>query len=228
MVCDRMIVGFLSVNNMEIKFHGHACFSITDNGTTVVTDPFQEEIGLKLPKLLADAVTVSHNAAPYNNVDAVEGDPKLFSWPGEYETKGIHFKLIHSFHNQKEDKEQLENNVSVINWSNIRFCHLGSQGTKLTPEQLEQVGEVDILFVPVGGKDCLEPKKAKEIIEQIEPRIVIPMCYDTEGSKLGLSSLESFLQVLGSKAEEGVDEFKVKRSDLPEDNSRLVVLNISA
>jgi len=213
---------------MEIKFYGHACFSVTEGGITVVTDPFQEEIGLKMPKLSADAVTVSHNAPPHNNVDAIEGDPKIFSWPGEYETKGIHFKLIHSFHNPKEDKEQLENSISVINWGNIRLCHLGAQGTKLTPEQLEQVGEVDILFVPVGGKGCLEPKKAKEVIEQIEPRVVIPMCYDTSGSKLGLGDLESFLSVMGAKAEEPIDIFTVKRSELPEENSRLVVLTVSA
>lgn len=211
---------------MEIKFHGHACFSITEEGTTVVTDPFQEEIGLKMPNLLADAVTVSHNAVPHNNVDAVGGDPKIFSWPGEYETKGIHIKLIHSFHNPKEDKEQLENSVTVINWANIRLCHLGAQGTKLTPEQLEKVGEVDILFVPVGGKNCLDPKKAKEVIEQIEPRVVIPMCYDTQGSKLGLEELDTFLSAMGSKAEEPVDVFKVKRSELPEENSKVVVLNV--
>jgi len=213
---------------MEIKFYGHACFSITEEGITVVTDPFREEIGLKLPKLLADAVTVSHNAAPYNNVDAIEGDPKVFSWPGEYETKGIHFKLIHSFHNQKEDKEQLENNIAVINWGNIRLCHLGAQGTKLTPEQLEQVGEVDILFVPIGGKGCLEAKKAKEVIEQIEPRVVIPMCYNTDGSKLELNSRDAFLSVMGAKVDEPMDSFKVKRSELPEDNSKMVVLNVSA
>ena len=212
---------------MDIKFYGHACFSITEDGITVVTDPFQEEIGLKLPKLLAEAVTVSHNAAPYNNVEAVEGEPKVFSWPGEYETKGLHFKLIHSFHNQKEDKEQMENNIAVIHWGNIRLCHLGAQGTKLTPEQLEQVGEVDILFVPVGGKGCLEPKKAKEVVEQIEPRVVIPMCYDTKGSKLGLEELDTFLSVMGAKMEEALDVYKVKRSELPEDNSKLVVLNVS-
>lgn len=212
---------------MEIKFKGHACFSIQDGGTTVITDPYSEKIGLKLPTIRADALTVSHDAEPYNNVDAVEGDPKIFSWPGEYETKGIHFKLIHSFHNQKEDKEQLENNVTVVNWNGIRLCHLGAQGTKLTPEQLEQVGDVDILFIPVGGKEVVDSKKAKEIIEQIEPRVVIPMAYDTEGSKLGLDSLDAFLSVMGGSKEDPVDSFKVKRSELPEDNSKLVLLNVS-
>jgi len=87
---------------------------------------------------------------------------------------------------------------------------------------------VDILFVPVGGKDCLDPKKAKEVVEQIEPRVVIPMCYDTEGSKLGLGELETFISVMGSKAEEPMDVYKVKRSELPEDNSKLLVLNVSS
>jgi len=213
---------------MEIKFYGQACFSITEAGATVITDPFQPEIGLKLPKLKADAITVSHDAPAHNNVEAIEGDAKLFSWPGEYETKNIHFKLIHSFHNQKEDAEQLENNVTVIHWGGISLCHLGAQGTKLTPEQLEQVGEVDILFVPVGGKGSLEPKKAKELIEQIEPRIIIPMCYNTEGSKLGLGELDAFLSVMGTKIEEPLESLKVKRSEFPEDNSKLVILKVAA
>ena len=212
---------------MEIKFYGHACFSITESGVTVVTDPYRDETGLKLPNLLADAVIVSHDSSAHNNAEAVDGEPKVFSWPGEYETKGIHFKMIHSFHNQKEDKEQMENNITIIHWGNIRLCHLGAQGTKLTPEQLEQAGEVDVLFAPVGGKGCLEPKKAKEVIEQIEPRVVIPMCYDTEGSKLELESIDTFLSVMGAKIDEPMETFKVKRSELPEDNSKVVVLNVS-
>lgn len=212
---------------MEIKFYGHACFSIQDDGVTVVTDPFNENIGLKLPKLSADAVTVSHNADAYNNVDAVSGDPKVFSWPGEYETKGIHFKLVHSFHNSKDDAEQLENNISVMHFGGIRLCHLGAQGTKLTPEQLEQAGDVDILFVPVGGKGMVDAKKAKEIVEQVEPRVIVPMAYDTEGSKLELGSLADFLKVMGASGEEALPSFKVKRSELPEDNSKVVVLDVA-
>ena len=212
---------------MEIKFYGQACFSITKGGVTVVTDPFSEAIGLKLPGLQADAVTVSHDAPAYNHVAAIDGAPSVFSWPGEYETRGIHFKLIHSFHNHKDDEEQLENNISVLHWDGIRLCHLGAQGTKLTLEQLEQVGEVDILFVPVGGQGCLDAKKAKEVVEQIEPRIVIPMCYDTDGNQLGLSSLEAFLQVMGAKTDEPMVTFKVKRSEFPEDNSKLLVLEVS-
>ena len=209
---------------MEIKFYGHACFSIKNKDATIVTDPYNPEIGLKLPKLKADVVTVGHDNEAHNNVKAIEGGPMVLNWPGEYETKGIHFKGIHSFHNQKEDKEQLENVIFMINIDGIRFCHLGAQGTKLTPEQLEKVGDIDILFIPVGKVGTLDAKKAKEVIEQIEPRIVIPMSYHTEGSKRGLDPIENFLSIMGAENAETLDSFTVKRSELPEDNSKIIVL----
>ena len=149
---------------MNIKFHGHSCLSINDGDFTIVTDPYDESTGLKLPALKADMVTVSHKDPHHNNAGAVQGGPKIFNWPGEYETAGVYFKGIASFHNPKEDKEQKENTIFKIEINGIHLCHLGALGTKLTPEQLEQVGDVDILFVPVGGKDTIDVKKAKEVI----------------------------------------------------------------
>jgi L-ascorbate metabolism protein UlaG (beta-lactamase superfamily) len=210
---------------MEVKFYGHACFSIKEGKTTVVTDPYGSHIGLKLPPIKADVVTISHNHPEHNNAKAIEGEPKVFNWPGEYETASIYFKSIPSFHNSREDEVQEENSIFTMNFSGIRLCHLGDQGTKLTSEQLEQVGDVDVLFVPVGGKDTINAKKAKEVIEQIEPRVVIPMVYHTPGSKFGNDPLESFLDVMGSKSLEPVDAFIFKKADLPQDNSKVVVIN---
>ena len=212
---------------MEIKFYGHACFSIKEGNATIVTDPYDESTGLKLPSLSSDVVVVSHNHPNHNNVKAINGEPKIFNWPGEYETQNIYFKGIHSFHNPKDDPEQNENTIFTITFKNIHICHLGDQGTKLTPEQLEKVGEVDILFVPIGSKDTINAKKAKEVVEQIEPRIVIPMVYHTEGSTIGLDTLEPFLAEMGAKNIEPIDCFTVKRSELPEDNSKVVILNSS-
>ncbi|MBU0727737.1 MBL fold metallo-hydrolase [Patescibacteria group bacterium] len=212
---------------MNIKFHGHACFSIKNGKATIVMDPYDKSIGLTLPKIKADIVTCSFDNEAHNAKGAIEGEPMVMSWPGEYETKGIHIKGIHSFHNVRDDKEQLENIIFNINVDGIRFCHLGAQGTKLTPEQLEQVGDTDVLFVPVGKTESVDAKKAKEIIEQIEPRIVIPMTYQTKGNNRELASLEEFLSAMGAKNVEPVDSFEVKKSELPEDNSKVVVLNVS-
>jgi len=212
---------------MEIKFYGQACFSIEDKGVRVIMDPFSEEIGLKLPPLKADVVTVSQNMPTANQVKSVMGEPRVFNWPGEYETKGVHFRIIHSFGPEVKG-EGMENNLTLIHFNGIKICHLGNQADKLTPEQLEQIGDVDVLCVPVGDKNGLGPKKAKSVIEQIEPRLIIPMIYDTEGSNLELSPLSAFLSEMGASTSEPVDVFKFKKSELPEDNTKVVVLNVSA
>ncbi len=212
---------------MNIKFHGHSCVSIEDKDFTIVTDPYDESTGLKMPNLKANVVTVSYKDPHHSNVESVEGGPRVFSWPGEYETGGAHFKGVTSFHNSKEDAEQKENIIFTCELNGINLCHLGALGTKLTPEQLEQVGDVDILFIPVGGKEGIDAKKAKEVVEQIEPRIIIPITYHTEGSKCGFDAVDSFVKEMGSQAGEPIDSFTLKRSELPEDNSKVVVIRSS-
>lgn len=212
---------------MQIKFHGHSCFSIKEGDSTIVTDPYDESTGLKSPNINAKVVTVSYNHPHHSNSKAISGEPKVFDWPGEYETSGIHIKGVTSFHNPKEDNEQKENTIFKIDLNGINLCHLGSLGTKLTPEQLEKIGDVDILFVPVGGKESIDAKKAKEVIEQIEPRLIIPMAYNTEGSKCGFDELGLFLSQMGAEGAESTDTFVLKRSELPEDASKVVVIQPS-
>lgn len=212
---------------MDIKFYGQGCFSIEDKGVVVLTDPYSEEIGLKLPSLKADVVTISQDSPASNHVKGLPGEPRVFSWPGEYETKGVHFRCIHSFGPEIESG-LTENIITLIHFNGIKLCHLGNQAQKLTEEQLEQMGDVDVLFVPVGNKAGLGAKKAKEVIEQIEPRVIIPMLYETPGNALGLEPLSAFLSAMSAKPEEPVDTFKFKKSDLPEDTSRLVIINPSS
>ena len=209
---------------MKIKFHGNACFTINDKDFTIVTDPHEK---LAEGGLSANLITVSHNDSGHNNKDAVSGDPRVFSWPGEYETGGVHLKGISSFHNTKDDIEQKENTVFKIVLNGIHICHLGGLGTKLTPEQLEEISDVDILFIPVGGKETIDAKKAKEVIEQIEPRVIIPMVYCNEDNNCGLGPVQPFLSEMGAQNIEALDEFILKRSELPDDASKIVILNAS-
>jgi L-ascorbate metabolism protein UlaG (beta-lactamase superfamily) len=205
---------------MKIKFYGNTCFSIGDSSLTLITDPHE-----KISSLKANAVTVSQKDPSHNNVSAIQGDPKILDWPGEYEVSGINIQGIASFHNAKEDKEQKENTIFCFSLNGVSFCHLGCIGTKPTPEQLEDIGDVDVLFVPVGGKEAIDAKKAKEVIEQIEPRVIIPMAYCVEDDKCGLGPLSPFLQEMGAQTIVPIDEFDFKRSDLPEDSSKVVILN---
>ncbi|MBI5411707.1 MBL fold metallo-hydrolase [Candidatus Peregrinibacteria bacterium] len=212
---------------MQIRYFGHSCFIIEDGKVSIVTDPFNESIGLKLPSLKATIVTVSHTDPESGNSKAIEGEPRIFDWPGEYETLGVHIKGIHSFHSPKEAKEQKENTIFAIEFNGIRLCHLGDQGCRLTPEQLEKIGEVDVLFIPVGGNTTIDAKKAQGVIEQLEPRVVIPMQYNIPGIKMPLDPLGPFLGLMGAKEVQPIEEFKFKKSELPEENTKIVVLDIS-
>ena len=128
---------------MKIKFYGNSCFNIVDGGFSVVTDPND-----KLQESLkADVVTISQDDSKHNNKAAVAGEPKVLNWPGEYEVSGVHIQGIASFHNPKDAKEQKENTIFMCNINGIDVCHLGGLGTKLTPEQLEQIPVADHLGI---------------------------------------------------------------------------------
>jgi len=213
---------------MQIRYLGHACFEIQEGKITIITDPYDETVtGLKLKDPTADVVTVSHADPESNNPKGVKGDPRILDWPGEYEAFGIHMRGIHSFHSPKDAEDQKENTIFTIKWNGIRLCHLGDQGCKLTDQQLEKIGDVDVLFVPVGGRTTIDAKKAHAVIEQIDPRVIIPMQYASPKSKIELDPLETFLGLVGAKDVQPLPEFKFKKSDLPEDNSKVVVLSVT-
>ena len=209
---------------MEIKFYGHACFSVENKEVSVVLDPFSDSIGLIPPSIEADVVVVSSDDPAHNNASSLQGEPRVFDWPGEYEIGGVHFHMIHSFRTLEKAEKQIENNITIIHFNGIRLCHLGAQARPLTEGQVEQIGDIDILFVPVGGESTLDAKAAKKMLEEIEPRIVIPMMYSTEGNQTKLGPVSDFLSEMGVQPEESPASFKFKKSELPEDTTKVIVL----
>lgn len=207
---------------MIISWYGHSCFKIQTSSASgplvLVTDPFAKEAGLTPPRLQADIVTVSHQHFDHNNVETVGGSPFLINMPGEYEIKGITVRGIPSFHDKVEGAERGNNIIYCLRVENISLCHLGDLGQeKLTAQQLEQMGDVDILFVPVGGKYTLDGSEAAEIVNQIEPKIVIPMHYKVSGLAIDLDNEKEFLKEIGEA--ETIDKLTLKKKDLPEDGA---------
>lgn len=168
---------------MQIIWHGQSCFQIVvsrgKNGqAAIVIDPFSEEIGLRPPKLEADILLITHDHYDHNNVKAVSGSPFLISGPGEYEIKEVFIQGVPAFHDNSQGKERGQTTIYVIEAEELRVCHLGDIGQKeLTSEQLEKIGEVDILMIPAGGIYTIDSKDALKIMSQIEPKIIIPMHY---------------------------------------------------
>ena len=215
---------------MQIVWHGQSCFQITtsqgkNNQVNIVIDPFDETIGLRVPKLEANILLVSHQHHDHNNVKAVSGDPVLISGPGEYEVKEVFIQGIPSFHDSSLGKERGQNTIYTIETEEIRLCHLGDFGQKeLTSEQIEKIGEVDILMIPVGGIYTISAKESAKVMSQIEPSIIIPMHYQIPKLKLKLDGLDKFLKIMGIKKIEPLAKLSIKKKDISPEEAKIVVL----
>jgi len=213
---------------MEIKWFGQSCFQITVKDAVLVFDPYSEEIGLKLPSLKADIVLVSHQHRDHNNTAAVSGTvsgrPKVFSEPGEYETAGVYIEGVASFHDAAQGQERGANTIFVADCDGVRVCHLGDLGHELSSEQLEAIGEADLLMIPVGGIYTIDAQKAIAVINQIEPKIIIPMHYKIPGLNIDLADLTEFVQQADISDIEEKDSLNVTKADLPKEEREFVIL----
>lgn len=214
---------------MIITWLGHSCFKLQDkagtDGVTVITDPYNKEVGLKVPNIEADIVTISHDHADHNNIDALRGNPFIIDCAGEYDVKNVLIEGIDSYHDEEEGKLRGGNVIYRIEIEDISIVHLGDLGHTLDNSQLEKLVGTDILLIPVGGKFTLDAKKAVEVISQIEPRIVIPMHYQTEGLTIdGLDSVDKFIKELGLEPSRE-EKLKISKKDLPQEEMELVILS---
>jgi L-ascorbate metabolism protein UlaG (beta-lactamase superfamily) len=208
---------------MEITWYGHSCFRVTERSMpTIVADPFDHEsVGFKALKLKSDIVTVSHDAPGHNFVKGVKGYAWDIRGPGEYEIGGIFITGVAT----KETKSD-RNMVYVYDYDGVTIAHLGDMDKVPTQTQVEALGTVDVLLVPVGGGNALTAAKAAEVIALIEPGIVIPMHYKVTGSSLKLNALKQFLQEMGLSNEKALPSLKVTRSSVPQE-TEVVVLQVS-
>jgi len=215
---------------MDITYLGHASFKIKAKSATVITDPFDPKmVGLKYSGVEGEIVTVSHNHGDHNAIDKVSGIKKVVDGPGEYEISGVSIMGFKTYHDNKEGSERGENTIYVIEAEGLRLVHLGDLGHQLSDDLVEEIGDVDVLMIPVGGFFTIGPKEATEIISKIEPYFVIPMHYKMDGLSPMLSEklqpVESFLKESGLTTE-NLPKFSIKKEDILEDqNTKVIVLS---
>lgn len=206
---------------MVIQWYGHACFRLTGNSTdaTILIDPFDASIGWKLPRMTTDLVLVSTDTKEHNAIEAVkkgEGkEPFIVQEAGEYEVRGAIVRGIALSSSSR---------LFVIRVDEMTILHCGTLDRELTETELDSIGRVDILILPVGGANVLDAKKANEIVSEIEPRIVIPMQYRMAGLKTDNETADAFFKALSLKAPEAQDKYKILKKDLPAGEMQLVVL----
>lgn len=214
----------------KITWAGQSCFQIAvsnskDHSAQIVIDPFDEKIGLKTPRFPADILLISHNHPDHDNKKIVRGEPFLIDGPGEFEVKEVFIKGIPSFHDDSQGKERGRNTIYTIEAEGMKFCHLGDLGqSELTDEQLEEIGSVDVLMIPVGGVYTISSQEASKIISQIEPKIVIPMHYQLPHLTLKLDDVKKFLKVMGKNSIVPQEKFQVKQNTLSKEGMEIVIL----
>lgn len=208
---------------MEITWYGHSCFRLTErNYATVVTDPFDhKKVGYDALKLKAEIVTVSHDAPGHNNTDVVKGTTHTLIGAGEFEIGGVFITAVQTGGSKKKDK--IRNTLYVFDYDGITVAHLGDLQEVPTQSEVEALGTVNVLLIPVGGGSSLNAAKASEVVSLIEPNIVIPMHYSTSDSKITLDSLSKFLKEMGLGKTDAQPSLKITRSALP-DETKVIVL----
>ena len=200
---------------MDINWLGHSCFRIRGKQAAIITDPFPPDIGYTLGKPTADIVTVSHQHHSHAYDKGIGDNPKVITGPGEYEIKGVLIIGIATFHDGDGGKVRGKNTVYLIELDGITVCHLGDLGHVLTTEQVEEVDDVDVLLLPVGGGSTINASTAAEVIRQIEPKVVIPMHYKTPVIKRELAPVDSFMKEMGIERPASQPKLSLNPSSLP-------------
>ncbi len=216
---------------MNISWYGHSCFKIQtkpkrgSEEITIITDPFDKAIGLRPPQGQTDIATVSHAHFDHNNTKSLKGDFFEIDAPGEYSIKNVHIEGIESFHDDQNGKERGRNTIFIIESEDLRVCHLGDLGHLLTESQVEAIGEIDVLMIPVGGTYTLDTEEAEKVVGQLEPKIIIPMHYKVKGLKVDIDDEKAFCKEFGTKTN-GETKLNIKKKDLEEIENKLVVMSI--
>lgn len=220
---------------MDITWYGLSCFRLRERGVVALCDPFSKEAtGLALPKVRADIVTISHDAPGHNHSKGISGDPKVLRSPGDYEVKYVMVAGLSTSLNSNPAAAAsgIQRNVAFfLDFDEFTVGHLGDLSKTPAQGQVEELGDIDVLLVPVAGANTLEVSRIAEVISLLDPRIVVPMHYRHEGLHNDLADslepVDRFLKELGINDPEVVDTLRVTKSNLPEE-TQVVLLTPTA
>ncbi|MGQ9663706.1 MAG: MBL fold metallo-hydrolase [bacterium] len=203
---------------MKIKFLGHAAFLITsEQGIRIITDPYKPGCyggGIKYGPITeeADVVLISHDHDDHNETN-IKGNPIFVREKGKKEVKGIVINGIEVFHDKSGGKERGKNIIFNMLIDGLNVVHMGDVGHIISKSDADKVGNVDILFIPVGGYFTIDANDADSIIELFNPKVVIPMHFKTAKCDFPIAPVDDFIKNKEVKRVEG--ELEIKKVDLP-------------
>ncbi|RJP25411.1 MAG: MBL fold metallo-hydrolase [Candidatus Omnitrophota bacterium] len=205
---------------MKIKYIGHSCFLLaSDTGTLILTDPYKSGSyggALMYGPIVdaADIAVISHDHEDHSDVLSLPNRPLMVRTDAV--VRGIDFDVVDTYHDEEQGAKRGKNRVTSFVLDEIRICHLGDLGHVLTPEQVEKIGNIDILLIPVGGNFTIGPAEATQIVNALHPRIVIPMHFKTEKCAFPIEPVDRFLEGKTPVKRSTVSEVTIQKGDLPE------------
>lgn len=208
---------------MKIKFLGHASFLITTkDNIKIITDPYKSgayngAVGYKPITEEAHIVTISHEHDDHNYYKEIKGNPQILKGVLEKEIFGVKFISTETYHDVNKGKERGKNVIFLIIADNLRLLHLGDLGHQLTKEDKKKIGEIDILFIPVGGYFTIDAEEASEVVEFLQPLITIPMHFKTPVLDFPIGPVEDFLVEKRNVKMLNVSEIEISKENLPKE-----------
>lgn len=214
---------------MVITSYGISCFKITSGQLVLAFDPPSRKSEAKSPYFQTDIVLISHDHDNHNGREVLhapkDGEIFIIDGPGEFEYKGITVQGISSFHDTETGKKQGPNTIYRLELEDISLLHLGDFGEgELRSEVKEKIGNIDIMFVPISGDTVMDPETAAEIANQIAPKIIIPMHFDQLTDAKKKTVLKEFLDEVGAHNVEHNEKLTIKKKELLDEKTRVVVL----
>jgi L-ascorbate metabolism protein UlaG (beta-lactamase superfamily) len=205
---------------MKIRWYGQSAYTLTGATQTVAIDPFGDLGALMagqrrfeyapVPAHAADLLLVTHEHRDHNAVEAITGTPQVIrSTAGRFESPVGEVVAINSEHDSEAGTLRGPNTIFVFTLDGVRVCHFGDFGQiGLRPEQRTAIGEIDLLFLPVGAGPTIGAAEAAQITTTLAPRWVVPMHYRTEAIDF-LDPVDAFLatseQVTPTGSEHALD-----------------------
>lgn len=211
---------------MDITWYGHSCFRFSESGfASVVTDPYDHvTTGNNRLLLSADIVTVSHDRPGHNHLPAIKNEPFVIAGPGEYEIGGVYVTGIQTNGHSREVPTADRNTLYIFDFNGINIIHLGGLDRVPSQSEIEEFGSIHIALIPIGGTSTLNAVKAAEIVNLLDPNIIIPMHYMTDNSLIKLDPLQKFINEMGLSTIEPVNSLKLSSARSIPETSQVVVL----
>ena len=207
---------------MDITWLGHSCFRLHDADMVVVTDPYPASIGLRVDNRPASVVTVSNSHPNHSSAVDIEGNPKVFTAPGEYEYNGVTARGVMTPLAEGQPRE--ERNVAfTIEIGNVNICHLGDISVPLTTRLIDDLKPVDVVLVPTGGHCTLDVDQVYQSLQDLDAKVVIPMHYKTPGVNVEIDAIDNFVRRMGLDVVQPQPRLVVNTTNLGTD-MRVVVM----